>query len=126
MKVLGVDPGVHGGLAIIATDGNCVPQVIAAIDVPLVGVKAKERVDVIALQEWLLQNGPDHALIERGQAMPRQVFQLRLQIRASRRRNRDHDRAVRTFPSRSSKPADGSGIFNCTVVTKKAPDSAPC
>jgi Holliday junction resolvasome RuvABC endonuclease subunit len=70
-RILGVDPGVHGGLAIIANDGN-VPQVIAAIDVPLVGVKAKERVDVIALQEWLLQHGPDLALIERAQSMPRQ------------------------------------------------------
>ena len=72
MKILGVDPGVHGGLAIIATDGNAVPQVIAAINVPLVGVKAKERVDVAALQGWLLQHGPDLALIERAQAMPRQ------------------------------------------------------
>ena len=67
MKVLGVDPGIHGGLAVVAIDGNAAPQVIAAIDVPLVGVKAKERVDVAALQKWLLQHAPDHALIERAQ-----------------------------------------------------------
>jgi hypothetical protein len=49
-----------------------VPQVVAAIDVPLVGVKAKERVDVIALREWLLQHGPDLTIIERAQSMPAQ------------------------------------------------------
>jgi hypothetical protein len=72
MKYLGVDLGVHGGLAILEISNNTAPQMLAAIDVPTVGVKAKERVDVIALQEWLLQHGPTHAFIERAQAMPRQ------------------------------------------------------
>jgi crossover junction endodeoxyribonuclease RuvC len=72
MKYLGVDCGIHGGLAIVEINGDAAPQVRAAIDVPTVGVKAKERIDVIALQEWLLQHGPTHAFIERAQAMPRQ------------------------------------------------------
>jgi crossover junction endodeoxyribonuclease RuvC len=72
MKILGVDPGIHGGLAVVVINSNAAPQVIAAIDVPLVGVKAKERVDAIALREWLLQHKPDCALIERAQSMPRQ------------------------------------------------------
>jgi Holliday junction resolvasome RuvABC endonuclease subunit len=71
-RYLGVDPGVHGGLAVVEINGSAAPQVLAAIDVPTIGVKAKERVDVIALQEWLLQHGPTRALVERAQAMPRQ------------------------------------------------------
>jgi Holliday junction resolvasome RuvABC endonuclease subunit len=72
MRILGIDPGVHGGCAVIAINGDAAPSVIAAIDVPLVGVKAKERVDVAALQKWLQEHRPDYAVIERAQAMPRQ------------------------------------------------------
>lgn len=71
MKVLGVDPGIHGGLAIVQLLENS-SRLIAAIDVPVIGTGAKERVDAIALQEWLLACGPDHAFVERAQAMPRQ------------------------------------------------------
>jgi crossover junction endodeoxyribonuclease RuvC len=38
----------------------------------LVGIGAKERVDVIALRTWVLSHRPDHCLIERAQAMPKQ------------------------------------------------------
>lgn len=69
--ILGVDPGVRGGLAIVRLDESG-PRLIDAIDVPVVGVKAKERIDVIALQQWLLQHGPHRAFVERAQAMPRQ------------------------------------------------------
>ena len=70
-KFLGIDPGIHGALAfiVIAEDG---PRVADAIDLPTIGTKAKERVNVHAVQEWILQHGPFHAFIERGQAMPRQ------------------------------------------------------
>jgi crossover junction endodeoxyribonuclease RuvC len=68
---LGIDPGIHGALAYvtITTDG---PRIIDAIDIPTIGAKAKERVNVHAVQEWILQHGPFRAFIERGQAMPRQ------------------------------------------------------
>jgi crossover junction endodeoxyribonuclease RuvC len=71
VKVLGCDPGIHGGLALIEIDGD-VCRVIDAIDIPTIGTKAKERVNVHAVQEWILQHGPHRAFIERGQAMPRQ------------------------------------------------------
>jgi crossover junction endodeoxyribonuclease RuvC len=71
-RVLGIDPGTHGGCAIVDINDGTIPQLIAAIDVPTVGVGAKERVDAIALQEWILEYGPEAAFIERGQAMPRQ------------------------------------------------------
>jgi crossover junction endodeoxyribonuclease RuvC len=71
MRFLGIDPGVHGALAFvtITTDG---PRIVDAIDIPTIGTKAKERVNVHAVQGWILRHGPFRAFIERGQAMPRQ------------------------------------------------------
>ena len=48
MKILGVDPGIHGGLAIVAIDNGTAPQLVDAIDIPVAGIGAKERVDVLA------------------------------------------------------------------------------
>jgi Holliday junction resolvasome RuvABC endonuclease subunit len=70
-RALGIDPGaVSGGLAIISD--NAAPRLVDAIDLPTVGTKAKQRVDVLALRDWIQHHKPDHAYIERGQAMPRQ------------------------------------------------------
>ena len=68
---LGIDPGIHGALAgvTITTDG---PRIVDAFDIPTIGVKAKERVNVHAVQEWILKHGPFRAFIERAQAMPKQ------------------------------------------------------
>jgi crossover junction endodeoxyribonuclease RuvC len=71
MRVLGIDPGIRGGLAIISLlEGDM--HVVDAIDVPVIGVAAKERVDVLGLQEWVLKHEPQRAFIERAQAMPKQ------------------------------------------------------
>jgi crossover junction endodeoxyribonuclease RuvC len=73
MKViLGIDPGIRGGMAIVAMDTNAAPCLMDAIDIPVTGVGAKERVDVLAICKWIAQYAPQHAMIERGQAMPRQ------------------------------------------------------
>lgn len=72
MKILGVDPGIYGGLAIIQIDGVAPTRLIDAVDIPVTGVKAKERVDVLALRNWLMKHKPGHAYIERAQAMPKQ------------------------------------------------------
>jgi len=73
MNILGVDPGVHGGLAIVAVEANgAAPRLVDAIDIPITGVGAKERVDVIAIRAWIEQYEPQHALVERAQAMPKQ------------------------------------------------------
>jgi crossover junction endodeoxyribonuclease RuvC len=72
MKILGTDPGVNGGLAIVLVNGNSMAQLIDAIDIPTTGTKAKQRVDVLALRTWVQLHQPQHAYIERGQAMPRQ------------------------------------------------------
>ena len=72
MKVLGVDPGVRGGLAIVAINDGAAPRLVDAIDIPTIGVGAKERVDPIALRDWIVMHQPQHAYIERAQAMPKQ------------------------------------------------------
>src|SRR5262245_40876885 len=72
-NILGVDPGIRGGLAVVAVDANgAAPQLVDAIDIPVSGVGAKERVDVLAIRAWIVQHAPQHALIERAQAMPKQ------------------------------------------------------
>jgi crossover junction endodeoxyribonuclease RuvC len=71
MRVAGIDPGVVGGIAILEIGAED-SRVLAAIDVPTVGVKAKQRVDPVGVQEFLLAHGPQHCFFERAQAMPRQ------------------------------------------------------
>ena len=72
MKILGIDGGIHGGLSIVDIVDGAAPQLVDAIDVPVAGVKAKERVNVLAIRTWIGTHKPDHAVLERGQAMPRQ------------------------------------------------------
>jgi crossover junction endodeoxyribonuclease RuvC len=68
--ILGIDPGIRGGLAIVGGDG--VSTLVAATDIPTVGVGAKERVDVMAMRDWIMQYKPDFAWVERAQAPPSQ------------------------------------------------------
>jgi crossover junction endodeoxyribonuclease RuvC len=70
--LLGVDPGINGGLSIVKITDAAAPVLIECIDIPVVGTGAKERVDAIALRDWLTTYKPQHAYIERAQAMPRQ------------------------------------------------------
>jgi crossover junction endodeoxyribonuclease RuvC len=71
MTALGIDPGIRGGLAVV-NDGNGVGILIDAIDIPTVGSGARERVDVLAVRDWIQRLEPSFTLIERAQAMPRQ------------------------------------------------------
>jgi Holliday junction resolvasome RuvABC endonuclease subunit len=72
MRVLGVDPGISGGLAIIEIAHGAAPSLIECIDIPVVGTGAKERIDVAAIRNFIDRRKPFHALIERAQAMPKQ------------------------------------------------------
>jgi hypothetical protein len=71
MIVLGIDPGIRGGLAVVS-DRDRIGTLIDAIDIPVVGSGARERVDVAAARDFVRQHRPDIALVERAQAMPRQ------------------------------------------------------
>jgi Holliday junction resolvasome RuvABC endonuclease subunit len=72
MKILGIDPGTVGGFAVVEISNGASPQLIDAIDVPTTGTGAKQRVDAIAMRNWIETHRPDHAAIERAQAMPKQ------------------------------------------------------
>src|SRR5262245_13567051 len=72
MKILGIDPGVRGGLAIVDIIDGAAPVMVACIDVPVIGSGAKERVDSIAIRDLIDTHKPARALIERAQAMPKQ------------------------------------------------------
>ena len=72
MRILGVDPGVHGGLSIVEIIDGAAPVLIECADIPVVGTGAKERVDVAAIRNFIDQHKPIRALIERAQAMPKQ------------------------------------------------------
>lgn len=68
--ILGIDPGLSGGLAVI--DGTP-PTILEVIDVPTTGEKAKRRVNVIAVMKFIRRHpGITAAFIERSQAMPGQ------------------------------------------------------
>jgi crossover junction endodeoxyribonuclease RuvC len=71
MFVCGIDPGIRGGLAIV-NDVNGIGALRDTIDIPTIGDKARERVDVLTVRVWIERHRPDFALIERAQAMPRQ------------------------------------------------------
>jgi len=70
--VLGVDPGISGGLAIVEITDRAAPVLVECIDIPVVGTGAKERVDVAAIRNFIDRHKPIRALIERAQAMPKQ------------------------------------------------------
>ena len=72
MVVLGIDPGLSGGVAVVRSIPGQRPQLMEASDILCTGEKAKRRVDVIPMMEWIRQHNPDHAVIERAQAMPDQ------------------------------------------------------
>jgi hypothetical protein len=70
MRVLGVDPGLNGGLAVVARDGDSAPiRLLEVIDTPTEGEGPSREVSPLVLtfiQKWR----PDCAYIERAQAMP--------------------------------------------------------
>jgi crossover junction endodeoxyribonuclease RuvC len=72
MKVVGIDPGIRGGLALVELNDGAMPELVVAIDIPVTGVGPKERVDALAIRTWVMTHQPQHAFIERAQAMPKQ------------------------------------------------------
>ena len=73
MKVIGIDPGKDGAIAVF--DLNLAP-IIAVHDMPNFQIKSgktmKKRLDEHALAKLIGQIKPDHAWLERVSAMPRQ------------------------------------------------------
>ena len=66
MIILGIDPGLSGGLCCFDED------TIEAIDIPTHGNGAKRRVDALSVRRFIKSWQPDMAFIERAGVMPRQ------------------------------------------------------
>jgi crossover junction endodeoxyribonuclease RuvC len=72
MRVLGIDPGITGGLSIVEMTDGAAPVLVETIDIPVTGSGAKERVDVAGIRNFIEAHHPARALIERAGAMPKQ------------------------------------------------------
>jgi hypothetical protein len=70
--VLGVDPGINGGLAIVSGNRGERARLIRAIDAPTTGEGPKRRISSAVL-DFIRSEKIDHAFIERAQAMPTSV-----------------------------------------------------
>ncbi|MFH1022109.1 MAG: Holliday junction endonuclease [Planctomycetota bacterium] len=64
--IIGIDPGLDGGLAAITPEG------LELAVMPVVAVGPKREIDERALVEWIFWHRPGSIFIERVQAMPRQ------------------------------------------------------
>lgn len=67
MIILGIDPGKSGALAVVRTAHGRPPVLLSCSDVP---IREDDRVDGIAVCDFIQRNLPDFAFIERAQAMP--------------------------------------------------------
>jgi crossover junction endodeoxyribonuclease RuvC len=72
MKILGIDPGVRGGLSVVEVTDGVAPMLVECVDIPVIGSGAKERVDVAGIRNFIEAHQPARALIERAGAMPKQ------------------------------------------------------
>lgn len=72
MRVLGADPGLSGAFSVLECAPNCVPRLVSCLDAPVVGIKAKRRLAVGKIAEWLVPLEAEQAFIERAQGMPDQ------------------------------------------------------
>jgi crossover junction endodeoxyribonuclease RuvC len=63
---------VFAAVTVVAVEDGVAPRLVEAVDVPVIGTNAKERVDAIAIRAWISKHDIQHAFIERAQAMPKQ------------------------------------------------------
>jgi crossover junction endodeoxyribonuclease RuvC len=73
VRIIGIDVGLRGGLSCIEFANWAAPQLIDCIDIPICGVGTRQRVDPIAIHDWIKTCQPVvHAYIERAQSYPKQ------------------------------------------------------
>ena len=72
MLILGIDPGSSGGLAIVKSKSNSLPEIIWASKMPVVTIYNKKIIDVMKVSLALKEYSIDVTIIEKVHAMPRQ------------------------------------------------------
>jgi crossover junction endodeoxyribonuclease RuvC len=71
-RILGADLGIRGSIVVIEITDSAAPVIVMAVDIPVVGSGAKERVDCAAIRDCIVRYKPTRAYLERAGAMPRQ------------------------------------------------------
>ena len=69
---MGLDPGMSGGISIIETKKDKLPQIIYCLKMPVVNMFGKKIVDTKLLYESISAFKIDISIIEKVHAMPRQ------------------------------------------------------
>jgi crossover junction endodeoxyribonuclease RuvC len=72
MRVLGIDPGMIGGFAIVESAPGVAARIVEATDIPVAGVGTKQRVDAAAIRKCVEGHALVGAFIERAGVMPGQ------------------------------------------------------
>jgi crossover junction endodeoxyribonuclease RuvC len=71
MKIVAIDPGMSGAAAVLEqVHGTVILH--AVMDIPVIGEKAKRRLDAPSFAHWLADHAPTIAFVENGRPMPRQ------------------------------------------------------
>jgi crossover junction endodeoxyribonuclease RuvC len=71
-RLAGVDIGFMGAIALLETVGRTGLRPVDVVDIPVIGVKGGQRVDALAIRNWIRQHAPAHCYVERTQAFPQQ------------------------------------------------------
>lgn len=71
MRILGIDPGIDGGLGVVDFSDPNRPVASCATDTKTSGEGASRRINAPATQDWILAAHPTHAIIENAQAFPK-------------------------------------------------------
>ena len=67
-RILAIDPGVSGALAIIEFAPQ--PCFVACIDMPVIQPGKRRRVNAAAVADWIRKQAPDFAVVELVSSMP--------------------------------------------------------
>lgn len=72
MIIMGLDPGISGGISVIETKQNKLPKILYSLKMPVVSMYGKKIVDTKKVYESLISYKIDISIIEKVHAMPRQ------------------------------------------------------
>ena len=72
MIIMGLDPGSSGGISIVETKKNKLPQIVFFLKMPIISMYGKKIIDTKKIFESIKPFEIDVAIIEKVHAMPRQ------------------------------------------------------
>ncbi|MEC8099948.1 MAG: hypothetical protein VX089_01905 [Pseudomonadota bacterium] len=72
MIIMGIDPGTSGGISIVETKQDKLPQIIFCIKMPIISMYGKKIVDSKTIYDSIKSFEVDLSIIEKVHAMPRQ------------------------------------------------------